>query len=164
MRKLWGTALIFFADVLLVRYLTERKKTAVQCLWEITGFLADVTYDVTQWKQTLEQAIADEKHQGFFPGIFREKFAKHRKTLPLRDALQKSLEALPLPKDASTLCARYFSVLGRVTDKSAEESFLHTKLRLEEILNQLQAQLPQKQKLIRAGVYSASALATVLLL
>ena len=162
--KLWGTVLILLGDVLLVHQLTGQKKKTVQCLWEITGVLTDVTSGVTQWKQTLKKAITEEKKRDKYAAMFREKFLQHNQTLPLREALEKALEELPLPKEAILLCSRYFSILGKVTDQTAEESFQHTKLQLEFILKQLQEELPKKQKLIRAGVYSMSALATVLLL
>ena len=164
MIKLWGMVCLMSADILLVRYLGERTNKSVRCLWEMIGFLTTVTDSVTGWKRTLEKAILSETHSGVFPKILQKNFGKYRKTLPLRDALQKALKELPLPKEATEICILYFQKLGKSTEKSTEECFYQTKQRLEEILKQLREELPKTTKLISAGVYSASAMLAVLLL
>ncbi len=164
MTKLWGIVLLVVGDILLVRYLGEHAKKKVRCLWEMIGFLSTITDSVTGWKRTLEKAILQEKHPGVFPKIFQNKFLKCRESLPLREALQKSLEELPLSKQACETCVHYFQKLGKSTAKSTEECFCQTKRQLENILKQLQAELPKTTKLISASVYSVSAMTAILLL
>ncbi len=164
MTKLWGLLLLTLGDVMLVRHLCDKTKKQIRCLWEMIGFLGAVTHGVSQWKRTLEKAILQEKYQGEFPKILQEKFAAYRKNSPLRDALQKALKELPLPEEACEICSRYFSQLGKVTEKSTVEYFLQSKKRLEALLEHLQEEVPKTTKLISAGVYSISAVMAVLLL
>ena len=151
-------------DVLLVRYLTDRKKKSVQCLQEMIGFIGGVTYGITEWKRTLEKAILQEKHQGMFPGIFQEKFLEFNQTYTLRDSLQKALEELPISRETTQILSRYFMTVGKDTKKATEDHYRHTKNQLEEILKQLREELPKTEKLIAVGVYAISAMIAVLLL
>lgn len=164
MTKLYGLLFLAIGDVLLVRYFTDRKKKTVLCLWEMIGFLGNITYGVTELKRTLKKAITQEKNPGVFPKIFQENFLHHHAHLPLRDAIKKALEELPLPKEATETMNHYFSIIGKITQKNTEESFRHTKLRLEEILKSLRDELPKTQKLISSGIYSISAMVAILLL
>ena len=162
--KLWGLILLVAGDMLLVNYFTEHKKRPVQCLWEMIGFVGNITSGVTEWKRTLKKAILSEKHCGHFPKMFQAHFSIYQKELPLRDALKKALDELPLPEEAIEILAQYFQTMGKTTNKSTEESFRLSKLRLEEILNELQKELPKAKRLISSGVYSISAMVAVLLL
>ncbi len=164
MVKLWGLACIIAGDMLLVGYFTDRKQKPVQCLWEMIGFLRSVTCGVTEWKRTLKKAVLEENQPGVFPKLFQKNFVKYQKELPLRDALNKSLESLPLPPEAMEVISHYFDCMGKTTNKDTEEQFRFTRLRLEELLKSMQKELPKAKKLITSGVYSISAMVAILLL
>lgn len=164
MIKLYGLIFLILGDVFLVRHLTEYKSKRVQCIREIISFLGDVTYGVTEWKQTLEQAILHENANETFPRIFRNEFSAWRQSLPLREALCKALETLMLPEEAQRELAHYFMTLGKDTKKNTEDRYLHTRNQMEELLKQLQKELPKSKKLIAVSVYATSAMITVLLL
>lgn len=164
MTKLYGLIFLAAGDVLLVRYLTDRKKKRVQCLQEMIGFLTSVTYSVTEWKRTLEKAILKEQHPGMFPHLFQERFSKWYQSVPLRDALCKALEELPLCTNAKDALSRYFMMVGKDTKKTTEEHYHHTRRQLEECLTVLEKELPKTKKLIAVSVYATSAMAAVLLL
>ena len=164
MTKLYGLILLASGASLLVGHLTERKKHRIQCLQEMIGFLSGVTYGITEWKQTLEKAILQEKHPGVFPALFQKKFSELNKALPLRDALCKALEELPLLTPVKEALSRYFTVVGKDTKKTTEEHYYHTKRQLEESLTLLQNELPKTKKLIAVSVYATCAMAAVLLL
>lgn len=164
MIKLYGLVFLIAGDVLLVRYLTEIKNKRIQCLREMIGFLSGVTYGVTEWKRTLEKAVLLEQHCGTFPRLFQKHFSEWIQTIPLRDALCKSLEELPLPDEAKRVLSHYFMMLGRDIRKTTEDRYLHTKHQLEEVFQELQEELPKSKKLIAVSVYAISAMAAVLLL
>lgn len=162
MHKIFGLVMLALGDVLLVRYCKDKKQQPSQCLWEMIAFLSGLTYSMTEMKRTLEKAICQEKNQGYFPKIFQKEFALQKEKLPLREAIDKALEILPLPREASGIISHYFSVIGKATKKSTEESYQAAKLRLEEILAALRKENEKAQKLISASVYATSAMAAIL--
>lgn len=163
MLKWYGLLLLTIADLLAIRYLSEQKKKTIQCLQEMTVFLGNITYGVTEWNQTLEKAILQE-NSAFFPKCFQKSVDTFQKTHPFRKALVLALDDLPLPEEATELISRYFSVIGKDTKKLTEEHYRHIKNRLEMILGNLQTELPKTKKLIATGICSGSAMVAVLLL
>lgn len=164
MIKLYGLVFLILGDALLVRYLIEVKKKRIQCLREMIGFLSGITYGVTEWKRTLGKAVLMEHHCGTFPRLFQQRFSEWNQMFPLREALCKSLEDLPLPDEAKRVLSHYFMMLGKDTRKPTEDRYLHTKHQLEEVFQKLQEELPKSKKLIAVSVYAISAMAAVLLL
>lgn len=164
MLKLYGIAMLIIADLLLVKHLISQKKQTVQCVQEMTVFLGTVTYGVTEWKKTLEEAILIKQQTAFFPKLFQEGFLNYKKTLPLREALEQSLKELPLPEEVTGLLSQYFVVIGKHTKKDTEECYQHIRHQLEEQLISLQKEFPKAKKLITTGVCTTSAMAAILLL
>ncbi len=164
MQKLYGLTALILADLLLVKHLTAQKKQAVQCLQEMIVFWGTVTYGITEWKKTLEEAILTEQRENTFPKMFQQNFLKLKKALPLRDALEQALKTLPLSEEATELMTQYILVLGKDTKKNTEEHYQHNRNQLKSHLEALQKELPKTNKLITAGVCSTSVMAAILML
>ncbi len=164
MLKLYGLTALILADLLLVKHMTAQKKQAVQCLQEMIVFVNTVTYGVTEWKKTLEEAILTQQRENTFPKMFQQKFLKLKKVFPLRDALKQALKGLPLSEEATELMNQYLFILGKDTKKSTQEHYQHIKSQLKTHLDTLQKEFPKEKKMITAGVCSASAMVAILIL
>lgn len=165
MNKIFGVILMLCGTVSLILLLNRQKKKRLETLSALMEFLRNLTYDVTDWKLPLEEAVL-RRLKGLFPlHDIRTRFLTEKDRLGIRKALLFAIETEASVETApKELIVSYLSELGLEKRTPTEELYHRVQTRLEEYYIEEKEECKAHRQLTVGTVGGISAAAMILLL
>ena len=131
--KLFGACLMILGSFSLIFHLNRQKKQSLESLWEAMDFIRNLTFDVTNWKLPLEEAVLRRTAHANHLSELREEFLLKKEELGIRKALLLAIEnKLSIEETAKDFILYYASELGCEKKDSFEELYHQVQAQLED--------------------------------
>ncbi|MBO5408210.1 MAG: hypothetical protein J6A61_02240 [Clostridia bacterium] len=163
MFSILGMILILAGDVLLSGYCCKERKKKLDCLFEMTLYLREITCMIYDFKLPLEDAMQRQSNTGTWSRFLWE-YITNNPEKGIRTSLLEGLQLLPLPEeDAKNNLAEYFRQLGKSPKEQTAEHYKSVAGQLEQLYHMKKEEYKKQNRLSAGAVYAISLAAAILL-